>query len=129
LTSETIPLTEISSISVQHEPVRKSKIVWGGIILVFFVPMTFEAFFGTFNSGLTPEHSIITIPFILVGLRLIASGLQTMNDPKYFLMINLHSGRTTRLDIASKDQAFQAEKELRNAMLVGTACPLEDMRR
>jgi len=117
LASETIPLTAISSISVQREPARKSRIVWGGIILVLFVAITLEAIFGTSVSGLTPGHSIITIPFILVGLRLIASGLQTVNRPKYFLMINLHGARATQLDIGSEEQALQAEKELQTAML------------
>jgi hypothetical protein len=119
LTTETIPLTAISSISVDREPVRLFRAIAGGFWAFIFGSVLLSGSSsldgGAFNIGL--------FLFIISALAAF-SGLKTIFNPQYFLLINLHSGRTVRLDVESRQQSFQADAELQNAILGAASAPV-----
>jgi hypothetical protein len=94
LSNETIPLVAISSISANYEIPNKVfsilLVLIGGIIIA--------------NGGVW-------------GLFIIAIGIAKLCIRRHFLLVNLHSARTVRLDMPKQRPMFEAQREIENALL------------
>ena len=100
LSNETIPLNAISSISVSHNPPVLSFLGVMAGILITVVSVT--------------EGSFV---FTVIGLSILLWSAIKGRNPKFFMLINLHSGRNIRMDIGNRQQAVQAQADLQNALL------------
>jgi hypothetical protein len=102
LSAETIPLQAISSIRLCQEPVRWFPILFGGFWAILFTAVT-----------LTEGTNIVLIALAVISYYFCFNGLKTLFEPQCFLILSLHSGRRIRINVANRQEAFQAEAELR----------------
>jgi hypothetical protein len=94
LDNETIPLSAISSLSLHTNKPGKA-----------------VAIFGIFGGVVALAASVYILAIIAL---IIVIALMCISN--HYLLINLHSGRTVRLDM-SKKQILQAQHEIENALL------------